>query len=71
MPKELPAAIVGTESPGVVVSVNRGTNACNCAQSMTRSGGGQALRRVTSLLPKDSMPTSIPASSQPCGPLRR
>src|SRR4029077_12948396 len=66
-----PAVVVGADSQAVSVSVHRRTTAPNCVQSMTRFGAGQALRRVTSLRPKDSSPTSIPASSQPCGPLRR
>ena len=36
---------------------------------MTRSGGGQAPRRVTSLLPNDSRLTSIPASSRALRPV--
>ena len=36
---------------------------------MTRFAGGQALRRVMSLLPKDIVPASMPASSQPLRPV--
>ena len=45
----MPAALVGPDVQAEVVSVNRATNACSWAQSITLSGGGHVLVLGSSL----------------------
>ena len=67
----MPAAVVGPDVQAEVVSVNRATNACSWAQSITLSGAGHTLVLGSSLRASDCKPISMPASSQPPVPLRR